>query len=832
MGAISGGTGGTKPAKPITLPNVSSLDPYKAALNKLNETQNAYVEVSNNEANTSIDVTYRPSHIYFPGQAIRVSVRAYQDNKGGTTPVEPSSILYSDWIYVPPAPPLVRATPIEIVNNTAFVKLEWYYQYADASIDGIESITFRYATSNPNNLETSSSTASISRENGQLKTSMTVEMPIGQVIYIQAAASSESGNSEFGEYITFSIGKAPLAPTTWSSTDNVIVGEKVILYWTHNPTDSSEQTKVRLLITSSVDNSTVLDTTFDTPKDEYGYIQSSYILDTSEFPNLTEGADLNWSVWTWGVDQTKPSPQSEIRKLNVYARPKANAYLSFVNSEEADTVNSFPIMVGARPTPMTQKPIGYFVSVIALESYEDVDVTGEIRKISEGEEIFNRSIDIDLAYETERQNLLLELSAGDINLADGQSYEVVVTASMDSGLSASDTMQFNVSWDEKSLTPNANIYFDEDNLTCSIYPYVETRRYEDDPKYYALQYDEATNTYIEGDEIEGVELFGEEVDDAITNNGNPVYFYELPNEVTDETLMICFKDKPDDENSRTPYYVYMDGDIYLRGEKVEVYYDNFEPIPDAFTFAEDLQVYKVILTEVESYTDLYYTVDYGELYYPEDVALNVYRIQYDGSLIAIGTNIENSEHAMLVDPHPALDYGRYRISAQSKDTGATAFSDIYEETLSGNDKLSYCVIQWNEVWQDYSIEPTDEQETDEEEFNEDSYSGSMLKFPWNIDLSDNYQVDVTTVNYIGRKSPVSYYGTQIGLTTSISTDVDKSDTDTLYALRRLASYRGDVYIREPSGNGYWATIKVSYNRNHKELVMPVSLDITRVEGGI
>lgn len=799
-----------------------------------NETISDYVQVSNNENNTGMDVTYLSRNTYLPGQEVRVSVRAY-NIKGSTAPVRPSSIVYSDWIYVPPAAPSVRVTPIEVLNDKAFVKLEWYYPNSNASTNGIETITFRYATSNPNNLETSGSTASISRENGSLKTSMIVEMPIGQKIYIQAAASNEQGSSEFGNYELLTIGKAPLAPTTWSSTNSVIVGEKVILYWTHNPTDSSEQTKVRLLITSSIDDSTVLNTTFKTPKDDYGYIQSSYILDTSQFSNLTEGANLNWSVWTWGVDESKESPQSEIRKLDVYARPSANAYLSFINGdEEESTVSSFPIIVGARPLPMTQKPIGYFVSVIALESYEDVDVTGNVKKISEGEEIFSRDIDVNLDYETDRQNLLLELSAGDINLADNQSYEVVVTASMDSGLSATESLQFSVSWDENSLMPNADVYFDEDKLTCSIYPYVETRRYEDDPRYYRLQYDEATNTYIEGDQIEGVDLFGEEIDGAITNNDNPVYFYQLPVETTNEDILICFKDSSDGENSRTPYYVYMDGDTYLRGEKVEVYYDNFEPIPDAFTFVEDLQVYKVILTEVESYIDLYYTVDYGELYYPDDVLLNAYRIQYDGSLIAIDTNIENSDHAMLIDPHPALDYGRYRISAQSKDTGAVAFIDIYEPTLSGNDKLNYCVLQWNEVWREYTTEPQDQASIleDSEDFEEDNYSGSMLKLPWNIDLTDNYQVDVTTVNYIGRTSPVSYYGTQVNLTTSLSTDVDKTDTTTLFAIRRLASYRGDVYVREPSGNGYWATIKVNYSRNHKELIMPVSFDITRVEGGI
>ena len=826
-GGSVGGTGGTVSNQLVqgTISKITDI---------FNETISDYVHVSSNQANTSVDVTYRPSRVYFPGQAIRVSVRAYKV-KSGTSVVEPSSILKTEWIYVPPAPPLVTAVPIDIVDNSAFVRLSWFYSDSKATTDGIDTITFRWATGDPNRLETSASTASISRENGLLEKSMIVEMPIGQVVYVQAQASSSTGNSAFGAPIAFAIGKNPVAPTTWSSTNTVIVGEKVILFWTHNPTDASEQTQVRLLVTS--DKETILDTTFKTPKDDEGYIQSSYILDTSEYPNLTEGAQLNWSVWTWGVDLTKPSPQSEVRKINVYARPEANAYLSFPGDNDESTLTSFPLVVGARPTPFTQKPIGYFVSVIALDSYEDVDVTGNIIKIAEGQELFSRDIDIDLAYEEERQNLLMALSAGDINLSDGQSYQVGVTVSMDSGLSATEYMEFSVSWDESTFSPNANVYFDENNLTASVYPYVEARRYEDDPKYISLHYDEATNTYIEGDYIEdGEELLGAEVDDAITNNGNPVYFYELPDKVTQETILLCFKDDIKDPDMRIPYSVYTDDQngstTYLRGNEITKYYENFEPIPDAFTYPENLQVYKVVYDEVDSYKGIYYTVDYGELYYPEDVLLNVFRIQYDGSMIAIATDIENTEHAMVVDPHPALDFARYRISAQSKETGAVAFIDMYEPTLSENDKLSYCVIQWDETWQDYSVQPADEVEVDEEDFDEDQYSGSTLKLPWNIDLTDNYDVDVAMVDYIGRKSPVTYYGTKVGLTTNLSTDVDKMDTQTLYAIRRLASYRGDVYVREPSGNGYWASIKVNYTRSHNTLIMPVSIDITRVEGGI
>ena len=65
---------------------------------------------------------------------------------------------------------------------------------------------------------------------------------------------------------------------------------------------------------------------------------------------------------------------------------------------------------------------------------------------------------------------------------------------------------------------------------------------------------------------------------------------------------------------------------------------------------------------------------------------------------------------------------------------------------------------------------------------------------------------------------------------SLNTEFDKEDKETLYTLRRLAIWSGDVYIREPSGNGYNANVKVSMSTKYKDLTIPVSLEVTRVEG--
>ena len=108
----------------------------------------------------------------------------------------------------------------------------------------------------------------------------------------------------------------------------------------------------------------------------------------------------------------------------------------------------------------------------------------------------------------------------------------------------------------------------------------------------------------------------------------------------------------------------------------------------------------------------------------------------------------------------------------------------------------------------------------------------MLILPGNIDVSESNKPDVELIEYIGRAHPVSYYGTQIGSTATWNMEIPSNDKETLYALRRLSRWMGDVYVREPSGSGYWANITVSFSQKHCDMTIPITLGITRVEGGM
>lgn len=203
------------------------------------------------------------------------------------------------------------------------------------------------------------------------------------------------------------------------------------------------------------------------------------------------------------------------------------------------------------------------------------------------------------------------------------------------------------------------------------------------------------------------------------------------------------------------------------------------------------------------------------------VTLSVYRREFDGEFTELATGLVNTSNTYITDPHPALDYARYRVVATTVDTGAVSYYDVPGYPVGGK----AVILQWDEDWSSFNT-------LNEDELEQPSWSGSMLKLPYNVDVSDNHKNDVALIEYIGRTHPVSYYGTQLGETATWNMEIVKDDEETLYALRRLAKWMGDVYVREPSGSGYWANVLVSFSQKHCELTIPVTLDIARVTGGV
>lgn len=495
----------------------------------------------------------------------------------------------------------------------------------------------------------------------------------GQEWFFRVRAINDKGKSEWTAIRSIKIGERPAAPTTWSSTTTAIVGEPLTLYWVHNSEDGSSQTYAQLELYingGSAYAEVIQNSTDEDEKDK----TSSYVIDTTDY---SAGAHIEWRVKTRGITE-EYSDWSIQRSIDIYAPPTLT--LNILNAEESILfdVTSFPFYIHGLAGPDTQSPIGYHLSVIANESYETVDNVGNVKLISKGDAVYSKYFDTS-------DPLMVEFSANNVNLDNNIEYTVICTVTMNSGLTATASDTFTVSWTDIEYEPNAEISIDEDTLAASIRPYCEDE------------------------------------------NGTPI----------------------------------------------------------------------------------------------EDIVLSVYRREFDGKFTEIASGIENSGTTFVTDPHPALDYARYRIVAATKSTGAISYSDLPGYPVGGK----AVVIQWDEAWSNFDT-------TNEDALEQPPWSGSMLKLPYNIDVSDSNKTDVALVEYIGREHPVSYYGTQLGETSTWGMTIEKDDEETLYALRRLAKWMGNVYVREPSGSGYWASISVSYAQKHRDLTIPVTLEITRVEGGI
>lgn len=497
----------------------------------------------------------------------------------------------------------------------------------------------------------------------------------GEEYFFRVRATNTDGSSSWSGIKSVVIGKAPAAPTTWSSTTTAIVGETVNLYFVHNPQDESKMkyAEVQYAYTIAGGTGSVTETIEGVAEDE-DETTYSFALDTSEY---IEGNKIQWRVRTAGIT-LEYGEWSIVRTIDIYAPPTLELAVTDVDGNALETLTTFPFYIAGLPGPNTQVPTGYYVTITANESYETVDNMGDPITINVGDAVYSKYFDISEA-------LVVEMSASNVNLDNNISYTVTCRVSMNSGLTAESSVEFNVAWTDEEYEPNAEIGIDTDDYSASIRPYCE------------------------------------------------------------------------DEN----------GDLI------------------------------------------------------EGVLLSVYRREFNGGFTEIASDIPNTSNTFVTDPHPSLDFARYRIVAKTESTGAISYYDVPGYPVG----CTSIILQWNEDWTSFDT-------SNEDEMEQPTWSGSMLKLPYNIDVSDSFSPDVSHVEYIGREHPVSYYGTQLGETSSWSTDIPKSDKDTLYALRRLAKWMGDVYVREPSGSGYWANVRVSFSQTHCEVIIPVSLDIIRVEGGI
>lgn len=784
--------------------------------------------IKTNSASYSVSVT--------AGSKYKVRCRAYREKDKE----------YSDWTDYSTNASTIPATPSGITTIQAKSETSIYLKWATVST--ATSYDLEYTTEK----DYFDKTDQTQTKTGIESTEYTlVGLESGLTYYVRVRATNSTGSSGWSDIKYVIIGEEPAAPTTWSSTTTCITGEELILYWVHNSEDGSSQVKAELSLTinGTTNVVTVVNSTDEDEKD----LTSQYVIDTTSY---TEGTVITWKVRTCGITGVYGDWSIE-RTVDVYAPPTLELRLTDVNGDSMDVLTSFPFYIYGLPGPNTQAPIGYHVTIVSNSSYESVDQVGNTSIVSAGDEVYSKYFDIDEA-------LLMEFSASSVDLENNTNYTVTCVVSMNSGLTATSSVEFSVNWEEKRYLPNAEIGYDNETYVTHVMPYCEYYPSE----LHTVTYDETADTYTvtdivindpKGTEVEGaLTEYGYQIYSGTLPDGSTVLYCDVPRckfykvtfssavtKYTKSTEVIenqngspvsglytddgeqIYKATVDDDEDNIIYYCFSgddvievnreDYDLYVRTTE-EMEDPKGEFVDDART-AEGDSIYSVT---VNGSTVYYYIVESEETELVPDVTLSVYRREFDGSFVELATGLNNEKNTFITDPHPALDYARYRIVAIENSTGAVSFYDVPGYPTGE----SAVIIQWAEEWTNFDPNGS----VDGDELEVPPWSGSLLRLPYNIDVSDKYDPDKSLIEYIGRKRPVSYYGTQLGESSSWKVDVIKEDTETLYALRRLAIWMGDCYVREPSGSGYWANVKVSFSQTHDSLVIPVTLDITRVEG--
>ena len=719
-------TSNDPPVVPST-PSVT-IDKFKltAELDNIDEkTESIQFQIVKN--NTSIfktgTATVKTRHASYSctvdaGGEYKVRCRSYKDKK------------YSNWSDYSSNVGTMPSTPSGITTIKASSETSVYLEWAKA--DSAKTYDIEYATKKSYFDGSDQTTSKTGIEFTHYEIS---GLESGTEYFFRVRAVNDKGSSSWSEIKSVIIGKKPVAPTTWSSTTTVIVGDPLVLYWVHNAEDGSSQTfaELEMYVDGIKSTHTVENNRPEEEKDK----TSSYNIDTSKY---VEGTKIQWRVRTAGITKVY-GDWSIQRTVDVYAPPVLELSVKDSSGAPVETLTSFPFTVSALPGPKTQAPIGYHLAITSNEIYETVDNVGNVKMVNKGEEVYSKYFDITKALD-------VKISAYDVDLENNITYKVTCTVSMNSGLTADAFCEFIVAWEDKKWEPNAEINLDEETLVTHIRPYCENYR---------------------------------------------MTFYKVNHVVTEYT--------------KTTEVVTMKEGVPLE-EGVDgknVYTTTGEQVFTGLTVGGEQIFYCTI--ETTSLVD--------------GVTLSVYRREFDGTFTELATGINNTKNTFITDPHPSLDFARYRVVATTDDTGAVSYYDVPGYPVGEK----AVIIQWSEEWTRFDT-------TNADALEQPPWSGSLLKLPYNIDVSNKYSSDVSLVEYIGRKHPVTYYGTQLGETASWNVEIPKRDIDTLYALRRLAIWMDNVYVREPSGSGYWANIKVSFSQTHCELTIPVSLEITRVEGGM
>ena len=627
----------------------------------------------------------------------------------------------------------------------------------------------------------------------------------GSRYYVRVRAINSSGNSEW--YIspkTIVIGKEPAAPTTWTLTSTFVggPGKDAIFYWTHNSQDGSTQRAAVIHL-----NINGIEQDINWPGVDYSlsstYKEGDYVSHNGGVyrckQDITTPEAWNPNHWLY-IDDGMENDDVYYYKLNLGSLAEVNGGIIKWKVKTRGIMNTGGQEGDGYSKWSTEREVKVFaqpeVGLLFMPN-----ISG----------MYSRMVsryNIDIAADVATQLQITEEEAVELIKSNNVDYYVFTTI-LDAAIEDYNLEHQN----EQPLELPANTIFSYPiNLECTSGPAVQN------PVSYTFKIISASSYETKG--------FDGETESIVAGQVLCTKYGTFPNSQIPNPHDFMFDIKASDVHLEN-------GMEYIFSITIAMD-SGLTATNDSLKLAASFEGHNVLLAARISYdTDNYiayinpagYSMDKpivdGQPQVADNLELAVYRREYNGEYTLIEENINNSGFITITDPHPSLNKGMYRIVSTNSITGNIDFQDINVEGIQD----PCIVIQWDEKVKSLSDMPIVS-----DPLSDPLYGGSVIKLPFNIKTSENNSIDVEHINYIGRKRPVPYFGTQLGETATLNCEIDKEDEETLFQLRRLAIYMGEAYVREPSGMGYWATVSISFDRSYNSLVIPVTINVTRVEG--
>ena len=674
---------------------------------------------------------------------------------------------WSDWTESKPTAPgqvtgvTAETLPTTEQDTTYRVQISWK-QAQNVSDPQNDKYEIAY-TKKPEYFDTSpNDVQKVDVENSNvIPTKFIVVPPSEGTWFFRVRGVNSSGNGAWSSpNASASVGQKPEAPTTWSYTSSVKIGDPIVFNWTHNSADGSKQSAARINIKI---NGVLQDPITLTTEKTYSY-------STDE---LEDGATVTWSVQTKG-SHPEYSDASVEREARAFIEPTVSVN---INSQSSNVITTIPFTFPSGTIQAGDSDVELYTE---LEPFIPVDSFVVSMSI---ESIPASMADLNLSAELAEENCTLKVrynnpTENDVVLSEAVTLEIKI--------------RYNLLPDPETM-----------NYMVRSYPLsVLIDSGPDSQKLISADFTiKSKETYVVADDTGRW---------SYVNVGDSIYTKRIDNPDANE---IEFDLTPGDIDLATGVtysataVAYMSSGLIATGtfDFDVAFTDDEEFIPDAGV--------EIDLNTLTATIDPFCDDEFGAPI-KKGATLSVYRLNFDGTFTELATDIPLGELQTVIDPHPTLDYARYRIVAKSDKSGKISYYDLPPEPVN----VDCIVMQWADEWATLDEETGD-------------IIGDMLILPLNVDVSDSNNMDVSLIEYIGRENPVSYYGTQKGYSSNWKCEIRKDDADSVYSIRRLARYAGDVYVREPNGSGYWANVKVQYSINHNTPTIPVSFTVTRVEGG-